>query len=154
MLQEFWAVTVGSTSTSIYHVIARRGSEDPGPVATKIALAGESRVPVADELKGSMMLAITTQLQAYIPEGGGYTSFERNIESVNTRWWGDNSAPIVALFLTEAEAQDCFQQEDLQPCDSRWLAQTKEVIEKIGDDHPTITVCHYKGMSLLENLLA
>ena len=100
MIHEFLAVTM----TSVYHVkdgIDEKGNQYGGPTAQKIALRGESKVPVGGHLKNGTMLAICDQLIMYIPEGGGITSFERKIELVNTRYWGGNSSQIVALFLVD-----------------------------------------------------
>lgn len=141
-ITDFYATTL----TSVYHVRAK----DPlYPTAEKIALRGKSEVGVGGKLQKGTMLAVCDQLILYIPEGGGYTSFERRIEKVNSRYWGENSSPIVGLFLTATEAVDCLASADLQPADTRWLSETKNVLEVIGDDHPCIYVCHHPGLSLL-----
>jgi hypothetical protein len=127
----------------------RRNKNNPCPFARKIALKGESAIPVGGELENGTMIAITKQLQAYIPEGGGMTSFQRRIEDVNTRYWGGNSSNIIALFTTKKKAMDCFAQEGLKPCDSRWIEETKKVIEKIGENHPAFEVCKWSSLSLL-----
>lgn len=135
--------------TSIYFVKDRRSKEDPCPFARKVALRGESELSVGTELANGTMIAITKQLQAYIPEGGGMTSFQRKIEMVNTRWWGGHSSYIVALFATRKKAMDCFAYSDLQPCDSRWIEETKKVIKRIGEDHPSFEVCRWGDLALL-----
>ncbi len=145
MLQEFYAVTL----TSIYRVFQR----DCEAVAVKIALKGESKIPVGDELTGPMV-AVRTNLQFFIPEGGGVfspiVSVERHIENVNTFYWLGRTSPIVALFLTEQEARDCFMNEELERCDRRWLESTKKVIAEIGEDNPVFTVCTYPPSSLIQ----
>ena len=147
MIHQFYAVTI----TSVYVVKDRRNKDDPCPVAKKIALRGESELSVGTELENGTMIAITKQLQAYIPEGGGLTSFQRRIEDVNTRYWGGHSSYIVALFTTKKKAMDCFVHPDLQPCDSRWIEETKKVIEKIGKDHPSFEVCRWGNLALLSS---
>lgn len=99
MLHVFYAVTL----TSLYEVKDRRNSTDPSPVAKKIALKGESNIPIGSELENGTMIAITCQIQAYIPEGGGMTSIQRRIEDVNTRYWGGHSSAIVALFTNKSK---------------------------------------------------
>lgn len=136
MLHQFYAVTM----TSVYFVKDRDG-KDPSPLARKIALRGKSEIPLGTKLNNGTMLAITTQLQMYIPEGGGMGSFERQIEMVNTRWWGGHSSDIVALFTTKKKAMDCFGQNKLQKCDPRWIEDTKRVIKRIGDEHPKFYIC-------------
>ena len=141
-LKEFFAVT----ETSVYRVTM----EDSLPaVATKISLRGSSRVAVGEKFSGPM-LAICNQLITYIPEGGGLTSFQRNIESVNTRWWTGNSSPIVALFKDEKSALECSSQKDLKPCDERCLKETIEVLRAIGESHPAFSICSYPGLRLLD----
>jgi hypothetical protein len=145
MLHQFYAVTL----TSIYFVKDRRSKDDPCPFARKVALKGESSIPIGEELANGTMIAITKQLQAYIPEGGGMTSFQRRIEDVNTRYWGGNSSNIVALFTNRKKAAKCFLQDDLQSCDPRWIEETKKVIEKIGEGHPAFEVCKWHDLTLI-----
>src|SRR3989344_5269279 len=131
MLHRFYAVTL----TSIYLVKDRRSKDDPCPVAKKIAIKGDiqsvtqNKIAIGTELKNGTMIAITHQLQAYIPEGGGMTSFCRKIEGVNTRWWGGHSSAIVALFTQKKDAMKCLSNSDLEECDPRWINSTKSVIE-------------------------
>ena len=146
ILELFFAVT----TTSIYEVMAR--DAHGFPCARKIALKGESIIPLG-KIIADQMLAICDGLQFYTPEGHGFlssqTSVERRVEMVNTQWYGQNSSYIIALFFTEKEARECFSAENLKPRDDRWLEKTKEVLAVIGDDHPTITICHEPGMALL-----
>lgn len=143
-LHWFYAVTM----TSVYFV-RDHGNEGFNPVAKKIALRGESEFQVGAILGGGTMIAITKQLQAYVPEGGGLTSFERKIECVNTQYWGECSSYIVALFTTKKNAMACFAHTDLQPCDPRWIEETRRVIKKIGDNHPSFEVCRWEDLALL-----
>lgn len=145
MIHRFYAVTM----TSVYLVKDRKSKKDPYPVARKIALKGESELPVGTELENGTMIAITKQLQAYIPEGGGLTSFERKIECVNTRYWGGHSSYIVALFTTKKKAMDCFAHSDFQPCDPCWIEETKKVVKRIGENHPSFEVCRWGDLALL-----
>ena len=148
MVNEFYVVTL----TSLYHVIAR-GEDSPAPVAEKIALKGESGLPVGHRLKGGTMIAICKFLMPYIPEGCGWlspnTTFERHVEEMNTFYWGQRTSPIVALFMDKHTALDCLAQDRLVACDPRWLEQTAEVIAAIGDDHPAFEVCHYPDLALM-----
>ena len=141
-LKEFFAVT----STSVYHV---KGFTSAGVTATKIALRDQSRVSVGGKLTGPMM-AIRSQLIAYIPEGGGITSYQRKIELVNTSWWTGNSSPIVALFKDKKSAMACNAQENLSPCDYRWLKETIGVLQLIGEDHPVFYISNSPDSRLLE----
>ncbi len=147
MLEEFYAVTTSPTSTSVYHV--RRGIGDEGyAVAEKIALRGESPAPVGQKL-GSVLIAICKCLVPFIPEGGGITSYNREIESVNTAYWGPSSSLIVALFVDRVSAMRCFESSNLVAHDRRWIKDTKAVIAAVGDDHPRFTVCRRPNLMLV-----
>ena len=147
MISEFFAVTL----TSIYHVTV----DDSGnAVAMKIALKGKSEIGIGHRLGGGTMLAVGDRLLAYVPEGGGITSYERNPEKVNTKWWGDMSSGIVALFKAEQEAFACFKQSDLKPYDGRWVEQGLAVLQEIGDDHPAFYICRSGHFALPLPVLA
>ena len=138
-IQQFFAVT----RTSVYHVKLKGGEAN----ATKIAVRGESLIRVGAIIYGPM-IAIHSRLTGYIPEGGGYTSYARRIEDVNSRYWRESTSRIVALFRTKKEAITCLAIEDTKSCDPRWEKQTLAVIEAIGDDHPNFYVSHDKDMAL------
>lgn len=145
--QVFFAVT----TTSLYKVFAM--GEDRKPYAIKIGLRGESSIPIGNKIAGEM-LSIAKCLQFYIPEGHSWlscgTSFERRLEMVNTQWYQGKTSNIIALFFNEDEARKCFAFPDLVSCDPRWLEQTQEILESVGENHPTITICHWPEMDLLE----
>jgi len=144
-LQCFWAVTV----TSLYRIDAF-GGQNRLPVAEKVAMRGESSVAVGACLGNDYpRLSIGRQLIWFIPEGGGMTSLQFDVGLVNTRYWGPHTSEVVALFLEEGSARECFQTGDCYPADSRWHKQTKEVLEAICSDHTTLSVCHAREMSLL-----
>ena len=149
MLNGFFVVT----TTSVYQV---RDKDKHGyPSAEKIALKGESSFSVGHKLEGGTMIAICKNLVTYFPEKYSWispmTGYERRIENVNTGYWGDHTSSIVALFITREAALNCFANDDLQPCDSRWLEETKRVIDEIGDKHPAFEVCHWNNMALLHS---
>jgi hypothetical protein len=147
-LKEFFAVT----ETSLYRVVAF-GEDGRYPCAEKLALKGDSKVLVGATLKGGSMLAIAKHLQFYFPEAHSIlspqTKYVRELELVNNWWWQGGTSLIIALFLKEKDARDCFAQQELLPCDVRWIDKTKEVLEKIGENHPTISICHWHDLSLM-----
>lgn len=141
-LKEFYAVTM----TSLYGInaIGKRG-----PCLEKLALHGESEISVGSKYNRSL-LAIARYLQLYDPEG-----HERELARVNTVHWGPGTSLIVALFLNKKEAENCFNQSELQPLDERWVHKTREVVDRVGDNHPNITICHWNVLSLFpENAYA
>ena len=99
------------------------------------------------------MIAVANHLRVFIPEGHGQlsplTSVERRLEMVNTQYWGGGTSAITALFLTEDKARQCFDQSGLEPCDPRWIEDTKQVLEAIGEEHPTISICHHDNLALM-----
>ncbi len=145
MIDTFYAVT----QTSVYEV----GTEPDGRAfAKKIALSGSSNFPVGRKLKGADMIAICKNLVAFTPERYGMTSpltaVERRIEMVNTRWWGEQTSLIAALFKDKADALLCFRKADRVACDLRWAPFTKEVLAAIGDNHPCFSICRSPGLAL------
>jgi hypothetical protein len=149
MINEFFAVTM----TSLYHVTAT--SRDGSASAEKIAIKGESKLPVGTRLEhgDGRLVAIRRGLLAFIPEGGGYTSYQREPASVNTRWHEGQSSPIVALFTSKDEAAECLDNNNLEPADQRWIESTKKVLEEIGEKHPSFVISHWHGDCLLPNLI-
>ncbi|MFH1183168.1 MAG: hypothetical protein V1690_02820 [Candidatus Moraniibacteriota bacterium] len=144
----FFAVT----STSIYEVVIK--DEKGSPFIRKISLQGESRVSVGGIMSGPM-LAIAKWLQFYTPEGHSLlspqTSFERRLEMVNTQFWKGKTSHITALFLTKEKAKKCFSFLDRELCDPRWREETEAIIRAIGENHPTITICHFPELALLRS---
>ncbi len=130
ILEYFFAVTMNS----IYKVVL---NENNYPFAHEI----DSQ----DKLTNGM-LAISKNLQFYNPEKhstlSSKTSVKQGLEHVNTQWWGQETSDIVALFLDEKEASDCSKVPNTKPYDSRWIKQTKKVIEAIRQNHPDVTVCY------------
>lgn len=133
MIKEFFAVT----ETSVYHVVS-----DPLS-ATKIALSGESWAGVGYQMTGGQMLSVGLMLIRFIPEGGGLTTFQRNLGQVNMGYWGGNSSRIVALFLNRKKALACLGISPRGVYDKRWKLETNEVLKAIGEDHPNISI--YRG---------
>ena len=138
-ISEFFAVTM----TSVYHVTDRK-DEDNIPIVEKIALKGESSIPIGSRLLGGHLVGITEigiilYYEDYSPWTGAPERTQRAMQ-VNTRMWGGKTSPIVSLFLDKKEALSCLESESLEEFDSRWKKQTEEVLEVIGKDHPTFIV--------------
>jgi len=76
------------------------------------------------------------------------SGFERKIEMVSTKYWRGSTSRIVALFKTKKDAQACFESTGLRPCDSRWVNETKEILNAIGKSHPKFEVCCHEGLAL------
>jgi hypothetical protein len=148
-LKEFFAVT----RNSVYQAVVY--GEENCPFIKKISVVGGIiGLPVGKVLGADgTLLAVADNLQFYYPEGHSMlspqTSEERRLERVNTMWWRAGTSLIVALFLDKDEASFCSEQPDLQPCDQRWIEKTKEVLEAIGEEHPNVTICHWRELALL-----
>ena len=138
-LERFFAVT----RNSVYRVVAY--GEENCPFIEKIASIKErSDLPIGTKLNNRKMLAVADYLQLY-----DLDHEQRQLEFVSGKYWGAHTSWIVALFLTEEEALFCSEQPDLRACDERWIDKTKEVVERIGADHPNVTICHFKDFTLL-----
>ena len=141
MINQFFVVTM----TSVYEVSCKDGRG----IVTKKMLRGESEVGIGAVLPGGPMVSIGCQIIMFVPEGGRITSFNRQLGMVNTRYWGGNTSPVVALFLTEKEAVDCFKQNSSVKCDPKWIEQTRTVLSLIGDNHPVFSISNSQELSLL-----
>jgi len=119
VVNEFYAVTL----TSIYHVKDRDSDDDARPVAEKIALKGESRLPVGYKIKGGDTIAIWDVLSSC--DGTGRCS---------------HSSSIVALFREELSARACYEAENLKPHDVRWQEETSQMLAEVGPNHPQFAV--------------
>ncbi len=147
MLNEFYAVT----ETSIYHVQAK------GPYlasAVKIVIRGKSKIPLNDDLcKSAMMIAICKVLQAFTPEKYGAltpkSGYQSEISKVSTCYWGPHSSRIIALFKNKEDALACFYVTNPKPCDHRWIASTKTVLNEIGNNHPSFHISHFHDIELM-----
>lgn len=130
LLHKFYAVT----QTSVY-LVSDKKNKDSVPLVKKIALKGESKVPVDGVLKDGFLVGITRFGIVLFNDYKG-----RDPELLNIAFWGGKSSPITALFLSRKQALACLNSEHLQTCDCRWQRQTKEVVETIGKDHPVFVV--------------
>jgi hypothetical protein len=147
VLKSFFAVT----KTSVYEAII--ADADNVPFLKKIALRGQSNVLTGGKITNGTMLAICRHLQLFIPEGSGLISpmatYQREIASVNTRYWGGGTSDIVALFLKKEDALDCNCQTDLLPLDPRWKDKTVEVLRAVGNNHPCCSITNHEGLRLM-----
>lgn len=130
LLHKFYAVT----QTSVYLVTDKR-DKNRVPLVKKIALKGESKIPVGGRLKEGSLVGITRFGIILYDDIKG-----RDPELINIALWGGRSSPITALFLNKKQALACLNSKSLQMCDCRWQRQTKEVDEAIGKDHPVFVV--------------
>jgi hypothetical protein len=143
MLTQFFAVTVCTSSGSLYHVSKIFETSLGSVAAKKIAIRGQSSIPVGEKFEGGM-IAICKQLIAYTPNGS------KQIDNVDKEHWGSYSAPIVALFLSEEKAQECFKDEQNSiACDQRWRIETEAVIKAIGFNNPHFSVGRKPDLQLL-----
>ncbi len=150
MLERFFAVT----TTSIYEVNDGGGVRHL-PVVKKIALRGRSDIIVGGTLEAAGMVSVGSQIITFIPQAissvtTGDPCVQRELGLVNPRYRGGNTSSVVALFLTEAEARSCLDQNSDVVCDPRWLKQTETVIAAIGDNHPKFSVSHTPELALIQ----
>jgi hypothetical protein len=131
-MKKFYAVTsppaLWSVSTEL--------NKHLWPTVTKIA-ESKSRpheagsVPVGDYLRGGHQVDIAPRGIALFDEDGH----------------GNATSPLIALFVDEAKAQECYvicliAESDPLLLDARWIEYTKEVLREIsfGNPHPVFRV--------------
>lgn len=134
VLRKFFAVTING---SIYHVSDHM--IDGQPMVKKIA-GDKVRSPyiiIGGLLQNGHLIGIT---------GKGICMFDphpksgRKIDQISTQYWGGNTSPIVALFLTRAGARLCWTTSGLTTFDERFIEQTRDVLGAIGDEHPVFEI--------------
>lgn len=136
-LKEFFAVTM----TSVYHVKMEEGHA----VMVKIALNGESSIPLGGKLVSGYRMAIGANLYAY------FSGCNKSLEDTNTRDWGGQTSPVVALFKNKKAALDCSKKDNLERCDERWKKQTINVLHSIGENHPHFNICITNSLRLINH---
>jgi len=129
LLHEFYAVT----QTSVYLVSDKR-DKNFVPLVKKIALKGESKIPVGGRLKKGNLVGIS-RFGIIL-----YDDSKRRDPELNMVLWRGISSSITGLFFNKKQALACLYSKSLQMCDCRWQRQTKEVVEAIGKDHPVFVV--------------
>jgi hypothetical protein len=90
------------------------------------------------------MISLGNALITYIPERHGFispaTGFERRLEHVSSVWWGTSTSFVVGYFDNEEDAKECVGSDQLKMCDPRWLEGSKELLTRVGDQHPRFYV--------------
>jgi hypothetical protein len=130
-LEYFYAATV---SLEVYQIqLVHKGGKVPW--IKKIADNGMNPVLLGKKFDNGSMVGITRSLQLFVPEGGGLSSFEREILRVNTRYWGYATPEIAALFFSKNKALHCLEKSNLRFCDGRFKDGTRNVLKRIGENH-------------------
>jgi hypothetical protein len=145
-LKEFFAVT---GSGSLYQVTST-GNPKEHPSVVKIATKGKSNVALNTRLESSPRLSVGKQLIFFNPPRNEKHLW-RPLRSgeVRLNYYGSQTSSVVALFLDEEDARNCFVQSELEPCDSRWHSQTRVTLQAIGDNHPHFSIPENPEIALI-----
>ncbi|HDZ54643.1 MAG TPA: hypothetical protein ENI19_03185 [Candidatus Nealsonbacteria bacterium] len=137
---EFFAVT----TTSVY-LVKDEKDEEGIPIIEKIVLRGESKISVGQRLKNGRYVGITPCGIILYDEDHprGIERSPQKPEEVNIAFYGGKTTPIIALFLSKDKATTCLDSEDLEPSDSRWENETREVLNSIGNNHPVLIISYW-----------
>ncbi|MBU0546927.1 MAG: hypothetical protein ABH876_00540 [Patescibacteria group bacterium] len=132
------------TTTSVYRIADQKDGKIV-PVVEKIALMGESKIPVGGCLDNGYLIGISRDRICLYRDEDNSTyptnrTHRRQLEDVNTFFWGGTTSPITALFFLKDEALKCLNASDLKCCDPRWRKQTEEVLAAISDDNPVLVL--------------
>ena len=137
-IHEFFAVT----QTSVYRVTDEDG-ENGWPIVEKIALMGESEIPIGRRLTDGYNVGIMKKGIVMFSSSKRH----REPELVNVYYWGGKTSSIIALFLKKNKAMECFNSENTTVCDPRWKNETLETLGKIGNDHSVFILSRTEGLS-------
>ena len=138
MIHEFFAVT----RTSVYRVTDEEG-ENGWPIVEKIALRGESEIPIGKRLTEGYNVGIMKKGIVMFSSSRKH----REPELINVYHWGGKTSSIIALFLKENRAMECFNSKNTTVCDPRWKNETLETLDKIGNDHSVFIPSITEGLS-------
>lgn len=142
-VESFYAVTI----SSIYMI--KDMDEHGKPYVEMIASKGNAgKMTVGQRLKhqgeGKSIVVIFYVISMTTEDI--YSFFTKTCESedpedrMRVKYLGGHTDSIVALFKEENEARKCFEIDNLQQRDSRWITQTKQVLSDIGPDHPNFKI--------------
>ena len=127
-IHQFYAVT---KSGSLYLVSDEIDPKSHCPIVEKIDQTHVGHFGVGGRLRNGNLVGIThAGIVLFITDKHNHTA-----EYVNTAYWGGTTSPIIGLFMSEVKARECFNSNDLQVFDNRWINETNEVLGAIGSDH-------------------
>lgn len=138
----FYAVTTNSI------FLVKDKDENGYPYVEMIASDGNTKMTVGQRLiadnDSRKIVVIFYELSMTTIETYAYfiktCNPELHEDRMRVKDLGGHSGSIVALFRTENEAQQCYAEINLQPCDPRWLTETKQVLVDIGPNHPDFKI--------------
>lgn len=136
-LDEFFALTLNSLTrgVSVWRVSSKK--ERNIPIVEKIAIIGQSPIPVGGKLSGGSFAGV---MKSCILLYNTPNQKRQRPEEVNSAYWGGNTSPIAALFIKKDDAMVCLHSKGLKHCDPRWRKETEETLSKIGDNHPVFVL--------------
>lgn len=114
--------------------------------ASSYELGKELHVPVTGTLIHGYYLAITALglFQYNMPLGHQGQLLPIELIPGLSRGKITNTTPIVALFLDEKSAEDCFlttaDRKEVEPFASNWWNDTKTVLLALGMEHPLVSI--------------
>ena len=146
MLKKFFAVTL----TSIYSVTSDTG-RGGWPEITKLAYNCTGGEPYDTKYCGPLV-SVGRNIVTYSPIIDEEGHPVRNIDDIPQSYWFQHTSLVVALFIKEEEARDCFQEKNLKSLDSRWCRNTRDVLSEIESTHPTFTLPRTLKFALVDDI--
>jgi hypothetical protein len=143
MLERFFAVTAVANAV-IFEVKVRGDNGDPciGQLEGRPLNSKRKKKKTARniEMRGQF-LVIAKWLQLFGLRDSRHGFLIRLWRKAESLPWMGGTPPVVALFLTEEKARECFKSSHLKENDPHWRKYTKEVMAAIGKKHPIFIIC-------------
>lgn len=142
VIHEFYAVT--SEPVSIFKVTDLRNSEG-FPIVECLGTRKSGSHPKGSKLRGGKLIALTRQGlvlydDAYFHIQGDGPQKPSPFEKCGYSYNSERTGGIIGPFLKYEGAWNCFSSLRHRGLDPTWKAQTKEVLDRIGPDHPTFVI--------------
>ncbi len=152
-LWEFYAIT--ADPVSIFSVSALRDGQG-FPIVECLGTRMRGSHPKGSRLKGGRLLGLTRRglilyNDAYFRPGEGGPHKPSLFEECGYSYEGERTGDVIGLFLKYDDALRCFYSLRHHCLDSEWETKTKEVLEKIGHDHPTFVISQSSIYSFIYN---
>lgn len=132
-INKLFGVTRGPSNLSLYEVSNRFGLVR----VVKLAMDGLSTRGKDQLLVPASGLAIGASLWTFMLDR---TSNDRLEDQVAKNWRACTSG-IVALFVNTSDAVRCYSAEGHHPYDGRWADFTRDLVARVGPNHPRYKLC-------------
>lgn len=134
MLERFYAVAKFSSTRFIFEIAKPNGKFSVKRIASNIKLGIGVELRIAENCRS----LYSTE---WVEIGKKIIFYKKCVDNSCNKLHCQSTPPVVALFLTESDAVNCFEALGIEKADSRWKKQTKFVLEEIAtNNYPGLAI--------------